>query len=218
LADEELFREKASPRIEEFVRPYAGTAIQWAADILGVVLAAECGEEDVRERLMDSLERAPRERRPPLRGFLRDFRIRRHKRRVVYPGTGETLEAALPLLDGRTLRLPDDVRGKVAVIHFWSMACPPDPPKLPGRRIDLGDVTPAPNKRVIIGFNMDGSRSDVEKFLKNRYPGWLHVFSGKGRDDPLVRELDVYGLPRTLVLDREGRTVRWGTPGRVGGR
>jgi hypothetical protein len=114
--------------------------------------------------------------------------------------------------------MPDELKGKLVVMHFWSAACPPD--VLPSvARHGPSDMTPdSTYDLAVVGVNLDTSREEVEAFLKDKgkCKGWIHVFSGKGWDDPLARELDVYGLPRSVLLDREGGLYRWGYPGQLG--
>jgi sulfatase modifying factor 1 len=229
LAAKRTSHEEAAQRIIAFVQSYARTEICWAAEILGVVLASECGEEETRATLVRDLRDQSAEHQPKVRGFLRDVcnlsvdaRSPHHYLLSLTAAAGphrpaqpRTIQEALPRLDGRTLRLPDDVKGRIVVVHFWSLACPPEttvPLSVhPGARNDL---EPGPHSDyIVVGVNLDQSRPEVEAFVKDRYKNWIHVFSGKGWDDPLARELDVYGLPRTVVLDREGRLFRWGLPG-----
>ena len=77
------------------------------------------------------------------------------------------------------------------------------------RRIDL-----SPNF-VVVAVNLDDSRAEVEAFLEEQpeFKDWIHIFSGQGWHDPLARELDVYSLPRAVLVNREGLISRWATGG-----
>jgi len=224
--------DRSAGRIEAFRRAYARTDVSWAADTLAVMLAIECGDEETRVELVRALaERASDQ--PKVRGFLRDFccaNVDARTSQLQYQplctmaGGGDSLpnephpvRAVLPRLDGGAFRLPEDARGRLVLLHFWSTAFPPvplplvfHPWKQPAR--DLASNV------VVVDVNMDRSRADVEMFLKDngQYAGWVHVFSGKGADDPLARELDVCALPRTVLIDRSGTIYRWGTPVQLG--
>lgn len=77
------------------------------------------------------------------------------------------------------------------------------------RKIDLSPSF------VVVAVNLDDSRTEVEKFLgeHSEFKDWIHIFSGQGWHDPLARELDVYSLPRAVLVNREGLISRWATGG-----
>jgi formylglycine-generating enzyme required for sulfatase activity len=223
LAAGEISRQESARRIDALVEKYAGGELNWAAAILGVMLAAECGDEDSRTTLVDEL-RGYAERRSSVRGFLRDYCNVNIDARTTFiqiqplplpVGTAPPAVAGvLPLLGGGTLKL-EDLKDKWVMIHFWSTACPAFTD--PGMRGARGMTPDAAFELAVVGVNLDRSREEVEKYLSRHdgYKGWIHVFSGRGQDDPLARELDIYGLPRSVLLDRNGSIYRWGRPGQM---
>ena len=68
---------------------------------------------------------------------------------------------------------------------------------------------------IDISVNLDDSRTEVEKFLIEHpeFNDSTHIFSGKGWRDPLARELDIYNLPRAVLLNRDGLIERWAAGG-----
>ena len=68
---------------------------------------------------------------------------------------------------------------------------------------------------IAISVNLDDSRTEVEKFLKEHpeFNDSIHIFSGKGWRDPLARNLDIYNLPRAVLLNRDGLIERWAAGG-----
>ena len=224
LASGDTPREELSRRIDAIVKRYSRSEWDWAAAVAGAVLAMECGDENTRATLVAGL-RGHADRCPKVRGFLRDLCNVNIDARTTpaqpSPLPGGTVPRAvrgeLPKLGGGTLRL-EDLKGKLVMIHFWSTACPAIHQPTPVGRMPVG-ASPDPNlDLVIVGVNLDRSREEVEKYLKERgnCPGWIQVFSGLGQDDPLARELDIYGVPRTVLLDRDGTIYRWGHPGQMG--
>ena len=229
LAAKDVTVEAAGRRIDEFRRSYARGAAAWAADILAAVLACECGDEATRVEGVRTLA-ARASDQPAVRGFLRDFccaNVDARTSQFQYsplctmaaggedvPNKPYPVRAVLPRLDGGVFRLPEDARGKLVLLQFWSVACPPVelPLIFPRRKEPEMDLV----RKVVtvVAVNVDRSRDKVVAFLndKGRRPGWVYVFSGKGHNDPLVRELDVYGLPRTALIDQSGTIYRWGTP------
>ena len=233
LAGDGISQEDSAGRINALVKKHAGGDLKWAAAIFGVMLATECGDEETLAALVEALG-GQVDGHPEVRGFLRgycnenvDARTRQGQPRSTpeSPSPWE-VRGELPLLDGGTLRL-EDLKGKMVVIHFWFTACPAITPELIAARTRIdrktkekrvllpADLSPDPRyDMVIVGVNLDRSREDVEEYLERHeeYKDWIHVFSGLGRDDPLARELDIYGVPRSVLLDREGKIYRWGCP------
>jgi peroxiredoxin len=113
---------------------------------------------------------------------------------------------ALPGLDGQTVRL-SDYRGKVVLLNIWYTGCAPcreDTPALQAAYQKL-----APQGLQIIGMNVlanerkgaDGL-ADIRSFLGSHnvtYPIALDTDSQSGRD------YQVYVLPTSLMIDREGK-------------
>ncbi len=225
LAGGEVSQEASAKRIDELVKKYAHGKLSWAADIIGVMLATECGDEDTRASLAEELHGCV-DQYPKVRGFLRDLwnvnvdaRTTQTQTSPLPGGTvPREISGDLPLLGGGTLRM-EDLKGKLVMMHFWSTACPAVSPGLTAvGRMPVG-LSPDPKlDLVIVDVNLDRSGDDVRKYLNqhDQYKSWIHVFSGLGSDDPLARELDIYALPRTVLLDREGKIYRWGLPGKMG--
>ena len=225
LAADGISRTDAARRIHALVEPYARGRLDWAAAVLGIFLAMENGEEETRAALAAELyDRVDRE--PRVRGFVRDFCNVNVDARTTqaqpFPQPGGIVpwevRGELPLLDGGTLRL-DDLKGKMVMIHFWSIACPAFAPseKAPPRAPP--GMSPEPGwDLVVVGVNLDRSRDEVQAYLKQhaQYKDWIHVFSGLGQDDPLARQLDIYGMPRSVLVDRDGLIYRWGRLAQMG--
>ena len=113
---------------------------------------------------------------------------------------------ALPSIDGRTVRL-SDYRGKVVLLNFWYTGCEPCREETPA--LEAAYKKLAPQGLEIIGMNVranerrgaDGD-ADIRKFAEAHgvtYPIALDSDSHSGRD------YQVYVLPTSLMIDREGR-------------
>ncbi len=120
---------------------------------------------------------------------------------------------SLPLLNGGIFRLPEDAGGKPVIIQFWSVAAPPDVQAL---SVDFkGPNADLHSRFIFVGVNMDDSRAEAVQFLEAHpeLDDWVHIFSGQGWHDPLARELDIYSLPRAVLVDRKGLINRWAVRG-----
>jgi hypothetical protein len=212
----------AVARITAFRQAYAKTDLNWAADICAILLLVECGEEPTRLAWSNALPKQYPAPHPKMRGFMRDFcAINVDARETAYAGSvpglsdqrlalaDKPLTAQLPLLNGGVLRLPSEKK-KLVALHFWSVACPPLIKPM-GEKDAHHDVIPGPDMEVV-AINLDEDKAKVVEYLKTRpdMKDWIHVFSGRGWHDPLARELDVYTVARSVLLNRHGIIQIWG--------
>lgn len=120
--------------------------------------------------------------------------------RKVILRTGQTAPAfALSDLNGKTWRLPEDLKGRVVVVRFWAdwcRSCAEEMPvieKVYDKYKDKG--------LVILAVNIGQEKAAVAKFvsrLKISYPVLL---------DPgavVTKRYGVTGLPITFIIDRNG--------------
>lgn len=139
----------------------------------------------------------------------------------------EAPEIALPDVNGKTRKL-SDMRGKVVLIDFWASWCGPC------RRANP-KVVEIYNKYKSQGFDvysvsLDGldeaskkrfklSDEAFDKRVKDSKKRWLdaikkdkltwdnHVSELKKWDSPAAREYGVTGIPKTFLIDRDGKVA-----------
>lgn len=106
---------------------------------------------------------------------------------------------ALPDLRGGTVRLPDDFRGKVLILHFWTGGCSSCKEEMPAMESLYGKYG---NKGlVILAVNVGQRRDLVKKLVQGigiSYPVLLDT------EKEVARKYDVVGVPRTYIVDRKG--------------
>src|SRR6185436_8333574 len=113
---------------------------------------------------------------------------------------------ALTGIDGRTVRL-SDYRGKVVLLNFWYTGCEPCREETPA--LEAAYKKLAPQGLEIIGMNVRANErrgaegdADIRTFIEAHgvtYPIALDSDSQSGRD------YQVYVLPTSLMIDREGK-------------
>ena len=220
----------APARIADFRQTYAKSDLNWAVDMFAILLAVECAEEPTRVAWCKELPDRYPAPHPKMRGFLRDFcainvdaasspysALERRDPPMTLPArrlalADKPLTAELPLLNGGLFRLPSTDSKRVA-LHFWTVAAPPTWPPNTNTKWSQNYIPSA--DLVVVGVNLDQDRVAVQEYLKHRpdLANWIHVFSGRGWTEPLARELDLYTMPRTILLGPGGTIEQWGYAG-----
>lgn len=115
-----------------------------------------------------------------------------------------------PTIDGAPVRL-SDLRGKVVLLEFWATTCGPCLPEIP-RLKAMREGLP-PEDLQIIGITDDEDAEALRHFLAGRGMDWPQIRQrsrwegGELIQDEVFRLYNIYGLPRSFLLDRGGRIV-----------
>ena len=100
-----------------------------------------------------------------------------------------------------------DLRGKVVMLNFWSAACPPCREKMPTLQRIYEDLQA--RGFTILAINVNDRPQDALKYLTDNG----YTFPAlRDADLSVARMYAVTGIPKTLMLDRNGmiRDVRLG--------
>ncbi len=110
-------------------------------------------------------------------------------------------DAALPGLDGGTVRL-SDYRGKVVLLNFWATWCPPCQAEMPG----LEQVYQARQKDglVILGLDQQEAKSAVQSFVSQHGYTWTFALD---QDGAVAQRYGVSGYPTSVIVDRDGKVA-----------
>ena len=155
-------RDQAETSIRAFAERYAGTGAAVAAKMFSTLLAVETGYRELPSEFISTLRKVHREQ-PHVRGLLRSSLGQPTDR-------GLPFTAKLTRADGTVLNLPEDMKGKVVMLHFWSTKFPPGrlfPWERRSRRPVFPGLVPSEaDGLVIIGVSLDNSREDFETYIK----------------------------------------------------
>ncbi|MRR57531.1 MAG: TlpA family protein disulfide reductase [Deltaproteobacteria bacterium] len=106
---------------------------------------------------------------------------------------------ALVNLNGSTVRIPDDFRGKVLILHFWTGGCSSCREEMPAMEKLYGKY--GRKGLVILAVNVGQNKETVRRLAKDlgvSYPVLLD------QDRKMAGSYDVIGVPRTYMIDRKG--------------
>lgn len=114
------------------------------------------------------------------------------------------MDIALPSVNGDTIRL-SSFKGKVVLIDFWASWCGPcrtsnrQLAKLYSKYKDKGFE--------IYGVSFDEGKSAWEKAIKKDKITWVQVNDDTGSASKTANAWDVYQIPTSFVMDKEGKLV-----------
>lgn len=131
----------------------------------------------------------------------------------LYPVAKGEKYIDIPLTDvnGKAVRLADFVKtGEYTMLEFWASWCGPcrgEIPHLKHVHQVYGDTF------RLISISIDEREKDWKKALKEENMNWLQLNDRKGMKGPVTTQYKVYGVPYSLILDKDGRIVAGGVRG-----
>jgi thiol-disulfide isomerase/thioredoxin len=121
----------------------------------------------------------------------------------------EVPDITIPLLDGTTAHL-SDYRGKYVLLDFWASWCGPCMKEMPFLK-QLYEETKADRDRfMIVSFSIDTKDNAWRNAIKNKeiaLPDWVHGSDLFGWNSPAARMMGVTAVPKTILIDPEGRAI-----------
>lgn len=107
---------------------------------------------------------------------------------------------ALMSLSGETLRLPEDVSGRVVAVRFWADWCP-------FCKSEMQALEPVYQRLkeeglVILAINVRQDRETAAAFIARLGTSYPVLLDTEGE---VARQYGVLGLPTTFIVDQQGR-------------
>jgi thiol-disulfide isomerase/thioredoxin len=103
--------------------------------------------------------------------------------------------------DAQTL---EDYRGKVIVLNFWAVWCPPCRDEMPS--LDRLQAAYGGDHLVVMAMSEDrGGEEQIRKFYDKIEASSLGIFSDPTQK--VAREFRVLGMPTTYIIDHHGNLV-----------
>lgn len=107
-------------------------------------------------------------------------------------------------LDGGQIDLRQ-YRGKAVLVYFWSTTLP----TLDADHETMADMLAKYGGRSfdVIGVNLDGSRAEVQQYLKDKRLPWKQIYEPGGFESRLANEFGVITMPLMILTDPTGKVV-----------
>jgi len=107
-------------------------------------------------------------------------------------------------VEGGDTRTLEDYRGKVIVLNFWAVWCPPCREEMPS--LDRLQAAYGGDRLVVMAMSQDrGGEDDIREFYNKIEATSLGVFSDPAQH--VSRNFQVLGLPTTFIIDHNGNEV-----------
>lgn len=129
-------------------------------------------------------------------------------RRLQLPGS--KLEVEGKLLSGEPVDW-ESYRGKVVLVDYWATWCGPCMDELPN--VIEAYETYHDKGFDVLGISLDEEKQAVQQFYEARQIPWKTLFKGDyadgqdGWDHPMAVKYAINGIPRAILVDKEGKVV-----------
>ena len=125
-------------------------------------------------------------------------------------GVGSPLpDIKLPTTDGHEMML-SDLRGKYVLLDFWASWCAPCRREIPFI-IQVWEMAQGRDDFAIASFSLDNKDDDwraaIESLGMNNRKGWIHASDLRAWNSPAAKALSIDAVPKSILLDPEGRVV-----------
>ena len=105
-------------------------------------------------------------------------------------------------INGKEVSL-SDLKGKYVYIDVWATWCPPCRAELPHLK-KLEEAMKGKNI-VFVSISVDKDKAAWEKMVKEQQLGGIQLHTGGDRG--LLNAYEIKGIPRFILLDKEGKIV-----------
>jgi len=114
-----------------------------------------------------------------------------------------------PTLEGEQIAL-DDLKGKLVYIDVWATWCGPCKAEIPALAKLHEDYKDS--DLTIISVSVDDNKKAWEKMLAEEGFEWLQVHAEKAWNSDIIKENQIRGIPRFMLVDKEGNIISVNAP------
>jgi len=189
----------APAAIRKLARRYQDTDVAGEATLVAAQLAKEAHADKLLGELVKTL-RTKHKDLPNLDALLIKAGI-------------DPFEAELDRLDGGTLHLPKDLKGKVVVLDFWATWCRPCIAEVPHMKKLYAHYK---DRGVeFVGISLDRDRKRLRDTIRDRQMNWIHTHSNHPGGNPLAAKFGIQAIPTIWVLGKDGKVFSDNARGRL---
>lgn len=109
--------------------------------------------------------------------------------------------------DGKTVKFPEDFKGKVVLLDFWATWCGPCKVELPNVIAAYQQYHSQGLEILGISLDREGAKARLEAFRKDNNMPWPQIYDGKFWKAALVAQYGVHGIPMPLLVDGDSGII-----------
>jgi peroxiredoxin len=111
------------------------------------------------------------------------------------------------LLDGKTVKFPDDYKGKVVLVDFWATWCGPCVAELPNVVKAYGKYHEQGLEILGISLDKEDWEQKLAEFTKKRNMPWPQVYDGKYWGAEVAGLYGIDSIPHMLLVDGDSGVI-----------
>lgn len=104
-------------------------------------------------------------------------------------------------IDGKTVRFPDDYKGKLVLLDFWATWCGPCLKELPELTQVHEDFAAYDFTVLSISLDHEEDVASLPEFVKSKKMSWPQICDGGGWQGDIVKQYGVHGIPSCWLID-----------------
>lgn len=121
---------------------------------------------------------------------------------------GKPIEISGPTLDGSPIDIKS-LKGKVVLVDFWATWCGPCVAELPGVKKVFDEYHEKGFE--IVGVSLDQDKDALKNFVEENEMPWPQIIheseKSRGFSHPLAEKYKVEGIPRMILVGKDGNVV-----------
>ena len=106
-----------------------------------------------------------------------------------------------PVIGGKTIKFPEDFKGKIVMLDFWATWCGPCIGELPGLTKAYEKYHPKGFEILGISLDQPDQLAKVKTFLTEHKMSWEQVYDGKFWQAEIAQMYSVDSIPRAFLID-----------------
>lgn len=121
----------------------------------------------------------------------------------------EAPDITLPTVDNKQMHL-SDLRGRYVLLDFWASWCGPCRKEIPYLIQLFNETQGKRDQLALVSFSIDNKEDAWKKAITDRgmnLEGWIHASDLKGWQSPEAQMFGVEAVPRTVLINPEGKVV-----------